>query len=51
MAQPAYEYSFKWKHGARIVRLIEIENATYRILYDPSSPLNARILSTLRWTA
>ena len=51
MAQPAYKYSFKWKQGARIVRLIETENATYRILYDPSSPLNAQILSTLQWTA
>ena len=51
MSQPAYEYSFKWNHGARIVRLIETENATYRILYDPKSPLNAQILSTIQWTS
>ena len=50
MSQPAYEYSIKWRQGARIVTLIETENTTYRILYDPNSPLNVQILSTLQWT-
>ena len=51
MSQSAYEYSFKWEQGARVVILLESDHTTYRILYDPYSPLNARILSTLQWTA
>lgn len=51
MSQPAYEYSFKWNQGARVAMLIEeTENTTYRILYDPNSPLNVQILSTLQST-
>jgi hypothetical protein len=50
MSQPAYEYSLKWPRGTRTVTLIEADGATYRILYDPSSPLNIQVLSTLRWT-
>ncbi|HET9909376.1 MAG TPA: hypothetical protein VFQ23_22200 [Anaerolineales bacterium] len=50
MSQPAYEYSLRWSQGSRVVRLIEFENSTYRVLYDPFSPLNVQILLTLRWT-
>ena len=49
MSQPAYEYSIKWSQAARVARLIETENNTYRILYDPYSPLNVQILLTLQW--
>ena len=49
MVQTAYEYSLRWSRGSRIIRLIEIENVTYRILYDPKSHLNVQMLSTLRW--
>lgn len=49
MSQPTYEYSIKWSQVARVARLIEDESTTYRILYDPYSPLNVRILSTLQW--
>ena len=49
MSQRAYEYSIDWSQATRVVRLIEIGNATYRILYDPQSALNLRILSTLQW--
>jgi hypothetical protein len=49
MSQPAYEYSFRWSQGARIVILIEADNTTYRVIYDPYSPLNVQILSTLQW--
>lgn len=49
MSQPAYEYSIKWSQAARVVMLIEADNTTYRILYDPKSPLNVQILLTLRW--
>ena len=49
LSQPAYEYSLKWGQARRIVRLIQVENDTYRFLYDPKSPLNARILLTIQW--
>ena len=50
MSQPDYEYSIKWREGARIVMLIETDDATYRVLYDPNSPLNVQVLSTIQWT-
>ena len=50
LSQPAYEYSLKWKQGTRTVRLIEADNVTYRILYDPYSPLTVQVLSTVQWT-
>lgn len=49
MSQPAYEYSIKWSQAARVAMLIEAENITYRILYDPYSPVNVQILLTLQW--
>ena len=50
LSQPAYEYSFQWQQGTRTVILIETDHAMYRILYDPYSPLNVQILSTVQWT-
>ena len=47
---PAYEYSFEWSKGTRSVILFERNGATYRILYDPRSPLNNQMLSTFEWT-
>ena len=49
MSQRAYEYLVRWSQGSRIVRLIEDENVTYRLLYDPKSPLNTQILLTVQW--
>lgn len=49
MSQPAFEYSIKWSQAARVAMLIEAENLTYRILYDPYSPVNVQILLTLQW--
>jgi hypothetical protein len=49
MSQPAFEYSLKWSRGTRTIIMIEADSATYRALYDPFSPLNLQILSTLRW--
>ena len=43
---PAYAYSFKWDQGERAVLLIPKDQATYRVIYDPRSPLNAQVLST-----
>lgn len=49
MSQPAYEYFIKWSKARRVVMLVEADNSTYRVLYDPNSPLNVRILSTIQW--
>ena len=46
---PAYEYSFAWEQSRRVVLLVERADALYRILYDPDSPVNLQILSTLEW--
>ena len=46
---PAYAYAFKWGHGERAVLLIYKDQATYRIIYDPHSPLNPQVLSTIRF--
>lgn len=46
----AYEYSFAWDQGVRSVILIERGDGLYRILYDPRSVLNVRLLSTVEWT-
>ncbi len=48
-SQPAYAYAFKWGNGERAVLLIHKDQATYRIIYDPHSPLNAQVLSTIRF--
>lgn len=47
---PAHEYSFEWNGGARSVLLVERGDGTYRILYDPRSPVNLQVLSTVEWT-
>ena len=45
----AYEYSFEWNEGLRTVILVERKDGTYRILFDPRSPLNLEVWSTLEW--
>jgi hypothetical protein len=46
---PAYEYSFEWDQGKRVVILVERGGTTYRIIYNPRFPVNLQILSTLEW--
>ena len=46
---PAYEYTFKWDQGTRTVILVERDNGTYRIPYNPRFSVNLQILSTLQW--
>ena len=46
---PAFEYTFEWDQGARTVVLVEREDAVYRLLYDPRSPVNRQILTTVEW--
>jgi hypothetical protein len=45
----AYEYSFEWEQGKRSVILVGRNTDVYRFLYDPRSPLNLQILSTVEW--
>lgn len=46
---PASEYTFEWDQGIRTVILVEREDVTYRILYNPSFSVNFQILSTMDW--
>lgn len=43
----AYQYSFRWDDKQRVVILTEQDQVTYRIIYDPDSPINEQILSTI----
>ena len=45
----AQSCSFKWSDGERQVLLVEVDASTYRILYNPRSPLNQQIRATLEW--
>ena len=44
---PAFTYTFAWPHRERTVVLVEMDGATYRILYNPRSSLNTQILETV----
>jgi hypothetical protein len=47
----AHEYSFQWNGKQRVAILIQQGSATYRIIYDPVSPINVQILSTVELVA
>jgi hypothetical protein len=44
----AWTYGFHWESGERSVLLLELEGDTYRVIHDPRSELNARVLATIR---
>lgn len=44
---PAYVFSFQWLFQQRKVYFLERGTVIYRILYDPTLPLNEQILATL----
>jgi len=46
-SRPAYSYRFSWSDKERAVMLVQLDRATYRIIYDPRSTLNAQVLSTV----
>ncbi|HEU0292503.1 MAG TPA: hypothetical protein VFR47_07190 [Anaerolineales bacterium] len=50
-ASPAHQYSFQWDDQQRVAILIQQEHFTYRIIYDPVSPINLQILSTVKLIA
>ena len=47
----ARQYSFRWDDKQRVAILIQENEVTYRIIYDPRSLINVQILSTLELTA
>ncbi len=44
---PAWAYAFHWDQGERSVLLLPVDGDTYRIIYDPRSPLNMQVLATV----
>ena len=44
---PAFAFSFSWREGERAVVFVPKGRMAYRILYDPRSPLNSQMLSTV----
>lgn len=47
----AHQYSFQWDNRQRVAILVQQEHFTYRIIYDPVSPINVQILSTVELIA
>lgn len=45
----AQQYSFQWDGKQRVAILIHHDPATYRIIYDPVSPINRQILSSVKF--
>ena len=44
----AWKYGFRWDEGERSVLLFQVAQDTYRVIHDPRSELNARIVGTFR---
>jgi hypothetical protein len=48
---PAWAYSFGWteegKSVERSVLLVQVAGETYRVIFDPRSELNARVIATI----
>jgi hypothetical protein len=51
LERPAWAYSFRWDEEGRpmerAVLMLQVAGETYRIIYDPRSPLNDRVIATL----
>jgi hypothetical protein len=43
----AWAYDFRWDEGERSVLLLEVGCDTYRVIHDPRSELNTRVLATI----
>jgi len=46
---PARHLSIHWPGKERVILFIEKEDALYRIIHDPNSPINIQILDTLEF--
>jgi hypothetical protein len=48
---PAFAYSFGWVEAERAMKrsvlLVEVRGESYRIIFDPRSELNTRVIATL----
>jgi hypothetical protein len=44
---PGWAYAFQWEQGERSVLLLPVLHDTYRIIYDPRSPLNMQVIATI----
>jgi hypothetical protein len=44
---PAWAYAFRWDQGERSVILLPLDHDTYRILFDPRSPLSSQVIATI----
>jgi hypothetical protein len=49
--RPALTYSFQWSQNARVALLAPEGPALYRVIYDPRSELNRRVLGTVAFGA
>ncbi len=46
-SMPAQSFTFCWQKGARQVLFFDVDPVTYRVIFDPRSNLNHKILLTL----
>jgi hypothetical protein len=44
--RPAHTYAFSWPEGRRVALLLSTAAWTYRVIYNPDSELNARVIET-----
>jgi hypothetical protein len=45
--RPAWTYGFRWDDGERSVLSLEVDGDTYRILWNPRSELNSKVVATM----
>ena len=45
--RPASTYGIRWKDSERTVLLLQAGADTYRLIYDPRSPLNEQVVETV----
>lgn len=48
-ACPAHRFSIHWPGKERVILFIEREDALYRLIQDPASPLNKEILQSVEF--
>jgi hypothetical protein len=45
--RPAWAYALRWDEEERTILMLQVDPDTYRVIYDPRSPLNEQVLATL----
>jgi hypothetical protein len=46
---PAYRFTIRWPGTERVITFLQKEDMVYRLIYDPSSPINGQILESVRF--